>query len=135
MHLVHIWDGALQIDQFAPYVTTFQFRIYGSCHDECSLPAIVPNMSSKIPDDILADFTRSDRYHNSFLIHEDHGLESALKHSMEKGLPEIAVSPAQGKLMKLLAQSIGAKRILEVGTLGGYVLSLRLILMTCDDVF
>jgi predicted O-methyltransferase YrrM len=40
--------------------------------------------------------------------------------SIEEGLPAIAVSPAQGKLLQLLARSINAKRILEVGTLGGY---------------
>jgi len=43
-----------------------------------------------------------------------------LKTSQENGLPEIAVSKAQGKLLHLLIKSIGAKRVLEVGTLGGY---------------
>ncbi|KIJ63351.1 hypothetical protein HYDPIDRAFT_113341 [Hydnomerulius pinastri MD-312] len=76
-------------------------------------------MAFQLPNDVLESFTRSDLYHNSFLIREDAGLESALKNSKEKGLRDIAVSPAQGKLLKLLAQSIGAKRILEVGTLGG----------------
>jgi predicted O-methyltransferase YrrM len=65
------------------------------------------------------DWTRSDVYHNSFLIPKDEALEKALKHSRDEGLPEIAVSAAQGKYLKLLALSIGAKRILEVGTLGG----------------
>nr|WP_231505333.1 O-methyltransferase [Cellulomonas sp. URHE0023] len=36
------------------------------------------------------------------------------------GLPDIAVAPNQGKLLHLLAQAVGARRILEVGTLGGY---------------
>ena len=67
------------------------------------------------------DWVRSDEYHNSFLIPHDDALEAARKNSAAHGLPEIAVSPAQGKLLNLLARSIGAKRILEVGTLGGWV--------------
>ncbi|THV02189.1 S-adenosyl-L-methionine-dependent methyltransferase [Dendrothele bispora CBS 962.96] len=72
----------------------------------------------------LEDWTRSDRYHNSFLIPSDNEaaniLERALKNSSDNGLPDIAVTKAQGKFLNLLAKSIGAKRILEVGTLGGY---------------
>ena len=68
----------------------------------------------------LDDWERSDKYHNSFLIPPDPTLEAAAKRNDERGLPEIAVSPAQGKFLNLLAQSIGAKKILEVGTLGGY---------------
>jgi len=69
----------------------------------------------------MADiWTRSDKYHNSFLIPEDKDLESALANSIAQGLPEIAVSAAQGKYLNLLIKSIGAKRVLEVGTLGGY---------------
>ncbi|TFY78509.1 hypothetical protein EWM64_g5499 [Hericium alpestre] len=66
------------------------------------------------------DWTRSDLYHNSFLIPKDDALEKAQANSVAKGLPEIAVSTAQGKFLNLLARSVGAKRILEVGTLGGY---------------
>ena len=65
------------------------------------------------------DWRRSDAYHNSFLLQSDEVLESTLKNSAANGLPEIAVSAAQGKFLMLLALSIGAKRILEVGTLGG----------------
>ncbi|KAI0082708.1 O-methyltransferase family 3 protein [Panus rudis PR-1116 ss-1] len=68
----------------------------------------------------LSDFARSDAYHNSFLIPQDEALEFALKNSEENGLPRIAVSTSEGKLLNLLARSIGAKRVLEVGTLGGY---------------
>ncbi|KAK0196399.1 O-methyltransferase-domain-containing protein [Armillaria mellea] len=45
---------------------------------------------------------------------------AAIQNSEANGLPPISVSPAQGQLLYLLAKSIGAKRILEVGTLGGY---------------
>ncbi|KAF7311841.1 O-methyltransferase family 3 protein [Mycena indigotica] len=66
------------------------------------------------------DWTRSDAYHNSFLHEPDAVLDWIVKNSKEKGLPDIAVSAAQGKLLNLLARSINAKRVLEVGTLGGY---------------
>ncbi|KAK7444497.1 hypothetical protein VKT23_015178 [Stygiomarasmius scandens] len=73
----------------------------------------------------LEDWTRSDHYHNSFLIPSDNDeeaniLEKALKNSSDSGLPDIAVTKAQGKFLNLLAKSLGAKKILEVGTLGGY---------------
>jgi predicted O-methyltransferase YrrM len=61
-----------------------------------------------------------DRYVGEQLIGEDHALNSALRSSHEAGLPAIAVSPPQGKLLHLLARSINARRILEIGTLGGY---------------
>lgn len=73
-------------------------------------------MSVPAPD---PNWVRSDRYHNSFLLRPDEALEHALKTSDEHGLPKIAVSPAQGKLLYLVAKSINAKRVLEVGTLGG----------------
>jgi len=54
------------------------------------------------------------------LIPSDAGLDDALSESAAAGLPTIQVSPSQGKLLHLLAKSIGAQRILEIGTLGGY---------------
>ncbi|KZT11378.1 O-methyltransferase family 3 protein [Laetiporus sulphureus 93-53] len=68
----------------------------------------------------VEDWQRSDAYHNSFLIPPDEALERARKASDEAGLPSIAVSTAQGKFLNLLVRSHGAKRVLEVGTLGGY---------------
>ena len=65
------------------------------------------------------DWERSDKYHNGFLVPFDDALEHARKNSVDSGLPEIAVSVAQGKFLNLHARAIGAKRILEVGTLGG----------------
>ena len=47
-------------------------------------------------------------------------LEATLRASTKAGLPAIQVSANQGKLLQLLAQTQGARRILEVGTLGGY---------------
>lgn len=54
------------------------------------------------------------------LIGEDRALEAALENNRRAGLPPIDVSLAQGKLLQLLARGVGAKRILEIGTLGGY---------------
>jgi predicted O-methyltransferase YrrM len=62
-----------------------------------------------------------DQYYADLLIGEDPTLEAALAASDTAGLSRhAAVSPAQGKMLHLLAMAIGAKRILEIGTLGGY---------------
>ena len=61
-----------------------------------------------------------DRYTADLLVGEDADLEAALKASTGAGLPPIAVSANQGKLLHLLVQIHGASRILELGTLGGY---------------
>jgi predicted O-methyltransferase YrrM len=61
-----------------------------------------------------------DDYVAERLIGDDAALEQALRASADAGLPPIAVSPPQGKLLHLLARSIGARSVLEIGTLGGY---------------
>ena len=61
-----------------------------------------------------------DEYVQSTLVPRDEALAAALRASEEAGLPAIQVSPPQAKLLSLLAQAIGARRILEFGTLGGY---------------
>jgi predicted O-methyltransferase YrrM len=65
-------------------------------------------------------WTAVDEYIAEQLIGEDAALDAALQSSAEAGLPAIAVSPPQGKLLHLLARSIGARSVLEIGTLGGY---------------
>jgi predicted O-methyltransferase YrrM len=65
-------------------------------------------------------WTAVDGYFNGLLSPPDLLLEAALRASVDAGLPSINVAANQGKLLMLLAQSIGARRILEVGTLGGY---------------
>ena len=59
-------------------------------------------------------------YAVELLVGRDEALEGALRASDEGGLPAIQVAPTEGKLLQLLAQSIGARSILEIGTLGGY---------------
>jgi predicted O-methyltransferase YrrM len=61
-----------------------------------------------------------DRYITDSLLDADPALAAALKASDAAGLPAINVAPNQGKLLQLLARSIGARKILEIGTLGGY---------------
>jgi|SRR5882757_41622 len=61
-----------------------------------------------------------DNYFGDLMIGEDPVLDAALAASDAAGLPPIAVSPTLGKLLHLLARATGARRILEVGTLGGY---------------
>jgi predicted O-methyltransferase YrrM len=61
-----------------------------------------------------------DAYLQDCLVPGDEALDAALVASEKAGLPQINVAPNQGKLLMLLARAIGARRILEVGTLGGY---------------
>lgn len=61
-----------------------------------------------------------DNYFTDLLLGQDPVLDAALEASKAAGLPEIAVAPNQGKLLHLMARMRGAKRILEIGTLGGY---------------
>ena len=65
-------------------------------------------------------FEAVETYINSLFAEDDPVLERAIERTRAAGLPEIQVSPGQGKLIYLLAKMIGAKRILEIGTLGGY---------------
>jgi predicted O-methyltransferase YrrM len=65
-------------------------------------------------------WTAVDAYLTDSLLPPDPVLDAVLAASDAAGLPQIAVSPNQGKLLQILAQVQGARRILEVGTLGGY---------------
>jgi len=65
-------------------------------------------------------WTAVDRYFSELLVSADPALDEALAASAAAGLPAINVSPVQGKLLHLLARSIGARNVLEIGTLGGY---------------
>jgi predicted O-methyltransferase YrrM len=65
-------------------------------------------------------WSKVDDYINETLVPGDPALENAVQKSNEAGLPQIQVSPSQGKLLHLLARTIGVRRILEIGTLGGY---------------
>jgi predicted O-methyltransferase YrrM len=65
-------------------------------------------------------WTAVDSYITDKMVPPDAILEEAMKANAAAGLPSIDVSPAQGKLLHVLALAKGARRILEIGTLGGY---------------
>jgi predicted O-methyltransferase YrrM len=65
-------------------------------------------------------WTEVDQYISAKLVPQDPVLETALRHAADSGLPEIQVAPNQGKLLAVLAQAVGSRSILEIGTLGGY---------------
>lgn len=61
-----------------------------------------------------------DEFLSPRLAPHDDALDAALARSRDAGLPDIAVSPMQGKMLEVLARSVAANAILEIGTLGGY---------------
>jgi len=61
-----------------------------------------------------------DRYFEERLLPADSALDASLEANREAGLPAIDVTPLQGRFLELLVRISGARRILEIGTLGGY---------------
>ena len=76
------------------------------------------SMSGAKEDDGL--WTAVDAYLAGHLIPKDDALEAALRESEKAGLPAIQVTPLQGRMLAIFARMVGARRILEVGTLGAY---------------
>lgn len=72
------------------------------------------------PTDNEKTWSAVDRYLTTQHGLDDATLQSTLAASSAAGLPEIQVSATQGKMLHLLARMQGARRILEIGTLGGY---------------
>ncbi len=68
----------------------------------------------------LDQWAAVDRYFSEQLSLSDPALDAAMAANKSADLPAIDVAPNQGKLLQLLAQLAGARRILEIGTLGGY---------------
>jgi predicted O-methyltransferase YrrM len=65
-------------------------------------------------------FEEVDQYIGELLAPEDEILQRIKENNSNEGLPDIAVTASQGKFLQILAESVGARRILELGTLGGY---------------
>lgn len=61
-----------------------------------------------------------DRYFAETLVGHDADLEAAVAAQREADMPAIEVAPVNGKFLHLLARMTGARRVLEIGTLGGY---------------
>ncbi|KOS53845.1 O-methyltransferase [Rhodococcus rhodochrous] len=70
--------------------------------------------------DTADDWAATDSYLAELLVGDDPALTATLEANAAAGLPPIDVAPVQGKLLHLLARIRGARRILEIGTLGGY---------------
>lgn len=66
------------------------------------------------------EWERVDQYITRALVPDDAILEKALEANTAAGLPAHDVSPTQGKLLHLIAKIQRARRVLEIGTLGGY---------------
>ncbi|MFJ8583740.1 O-methyltransferase [Streptomyces sp. NPDC093595] len=67
-----------------------------------------------------AEWNAVSDYLTDMLAPPDEALTAALAAAAEAGLPDIAVSPTEGKLLHLLARTQGARTVLEIGTLAGY---------------
>jgi predicted O-methyltransferase YrrM len=65
-------------------------------------------------------WTTVDTYIDEHLVRAEPAISDALGASEAAGLPTIAVTPAQGKMLSILVRAMRAKRVLEIGTLGGY---------------
>lgn len=65
-------------------------------------------------------WARVEDYLSLRMVPDDAALSDAIDDSLEAGLPAIQVSPLEGQFLHLLALTVGARRILEIGTLGGY---------------
>jgi caffeoyl-CoA O-methyltransferase len=75
-------------------------------------------VSRKPPDRDI--FAAVDGYISGLFVQEDGALQAALEEMRKAGLPEASASPVLGKFLLMLAKLTGARRILEIGTLGGY---------------
>jgi caffeoyl-CoA O-methyltransferase len=65
-------------------------------------------------------FTAVDSYIQTLFVPGDEVLEATLRESEKAGLPKVSVSPNQGKLLSMLVLLSGSRKVLEIGTLGGY---------------
>ena len=79
-------------------------------------PDWLRGMADPTPD----TWRRVDAYLTELLVGHDPGLEQAVADQNDAGLPAIEVAPVNGKFIHLLARMSGARRVLEIGTLGAY---------------
>ncbi len=77
-------------------------------------------MPELTPDPNVQNVAAVDRYLVDTLVGRDAALDAAVDDQRVAGMPAIEVAPTGGKLLHLLARAIGARRVLEIGTLGGY---------------
>ncbi|EPQ53257.1 S-adenosyl-L-methionine-dependent methyltransferase [Gloeophyllum trabeum ATCC 11539] len=65
------------------------------------------------------EWCREDEYHAARLVKPDPVVDHVIRNTKEKGLPAIFISPMQGKFLGIMVKVTGARRVLELGTLGG----------------
>ncbi len=93
----------------------------------CPMPKHVAGIDPTARPTTVDDWEKTTALVNSYCLPSDPTMEAVIANTVKRGMPaEIAVPPEQGKLLELLVKTSGARRILEVGTLGGYV---------CDQQF
>jgi len=73
-----------------------------------------------LPEETKEIWKQVDQYFADALIAPGDGFDEAIDNNRKADLPAIDVTPLQGKFLELLVRATGAKRILEIGTLGGY---------------
>ena len=66
------------------------------------------------------EWTDVEEFLSRVVVHPDPAMEQAIRSAAEAGMPGIEVAPNAGKLLKLLVQVTGARRVLEIGTLAGF---------------
>src|SRR5207244_12481224 len=98
----------------------------GEHHPRADVPPVRAPLSSRrrrgeAPEIMSQElWEKVDDYINSVVIAPDAALEAAADSAVKAQLPPVSVTPAQGKLLHLMARSLGAQRMLEIGTLAGY---------------
>lgn len=65
-------------------------------------------------------WTSVDRYLEAQFLERDPVLDAVIREQQEAGLPPIQISPLEGRLLYIVARAMNAKRVLEIGTLGGF---------------
>ena len=73
-----------------------------------------------MPEEANDIWKQVDQYFADALIASGDGFDAALDANREADLPAIDVTPLQGKFLEVLVRATGARRVLEIGTLGGY---------------
>lgn len=114
-------EAALALHAAAPYVVNLPSRLEGLIARQSDVrvyrPVKIENRDGRTTDPRWA---RVDDYLEDLFVPPDAALDATLSSTRTAGLPEIQVSATQGKLLHVMARAMGARRILEIGTLAGY---------------
>src|SRR5262245_14727303 len=114
-------EAALSLHAAAPYVAGLPAQLNGLTAKPSDVRVYRP-VAFERRDGRTGDprWERVDEYLESLFTPADSSLQATLDSTVANGLPAIQVSASQGKLLHVLARCLGARRILEIGTLAGY---------------